>query len=90
MRQIDADLALRRFGRRIAELRVQKGLTQEELAERARLSVRYIQMVEAGTNVSIRTAIRFANLLRVELPELFVKPSGDATRMPRKGPRRGP
>jgi len=36
------------IGRRLAELRKQHGLTQEELAEKARLNVRTIQRVELG------------------------------------------
>jgi transcriptional regulator with XRE-family HTH domain len=36
------------IGRRIAELRRQQGLTQEELAEKARLNVRTIQRIEQG------------------------------------------
>jgi len=88
MRSTEADLVLRRFGRRIAELRVEKGLTQEQLAERAKCSARYIQMVESGTNLSIRTASGFAKVLRVELAELFTRPSGKPTRMPRRARRR--
>ena len=36
------------IGRKIKDLRVLKGLTQEDLAERTQLSVRTIQRIEKG------------------------------------------
>jgi transcriptional regulator with XRE-family HTH domain len=76
------DLVLRRFGRRFAEIRVARGLTQERLAERARVSVRYVQMIESGgENLSILVAARFSNLLQVPLAELFSLPAGKPTRI---------
>ncbi len=51
------------FGGNVAALRAQQGLTQEKLAERAGLSARYVQSIEAGeyfpslaTLVRLRTA----------------------------------
>ncbi len=38
----------REIGNKIAELRKQKGLTQEELAYRAQLNVRSVQRIESG------------------------------------------
>lgn len=38
----------RRFGANVAELRRRGGATQEALAERVGLSVRYLQSIEAG------------------------------------------
>jgi transcriptional regulator with XRE-family HTH domain len=82
MRPLDPELALRRLGQRFAELRVQRGLTQEELAEQADVSARYIQRIESGNeNVSVKTAVRFSNLLRVSLLDLFQKPTGRPTRV---------
>lgn len=76
------DLVLRRFGRRVAEIRVARGLTQEQLAERARISVRYVQMIESGAeNVSILAAARLANRLEVSIVELFALPIGKPTRI---------
>jgi len=37
-----------RFGKNVARLRTARGLSQEKLAEKADLSVRYIQSIEAG------------------------------------------
>jgi transcriptional regulator with XRE-family HTH domain len=54
-----------RFGKNIASLRARRNLTQEKLAEKAGLSTRYIQSVEAGeyfpslpTLAHLRAALR--------------------------------
>ena len=40
---------LSRFGRNLARVRSARGMTQEELAERADIHARYLQKLEAGT-----------------------------------------
>ena len=40
--------ALRKLGRNLARLRTAAGLTQEHLAEKAGISTRYVQDLEAG------------------------------------------
>jgi transcriptional regulator with XRE-family HTH domain len=37
------------FGKNVLKLRMKKGMTQETLAERAEISHRYLQSIEAGT-----------------------------------------
>jgi transcriptional regulator with XRE-family HTH domain len=62
----------RRFGKNIASLRGQQGMTQEELAEKAGLSARYIQSVEAGEYFpSLPTLVRLRTALRCHWDELF-------------------
>ncbi|MBK9033454.1 MAG: helix-turn-helix transcriptional regulator [Myxococcales bacterium] len=64
-RAIDPDEAVRAFGRRVAEVRHDRGWTPEQLAERAEVSVRYVQHIEQGTqNLSIRSAVKLAGVLR--------------------------
>ena len=46
------------LGKKIAELRKAKGLTQEELVERCNLSVRTLQRIEAGEVVPRSHTIR--------------------------------
>ena len=71
----DPDEAVRAFGRRVAEVRHERAWTQEQLAERAEVSVRYIQHIEQGRqNLTIRSAVRLAWVLRVQLGELFQAP----------------
>ena len=47
--QINHDPIVARFGQRLRELRVSRGLTQAQLAERAEVSVSYITRLEAGS-----------------------------------------
>lgn len=52
------------FGRRLRALRVERGLSQEELAHRAGLDRTYISSCEAGRrNVTLRTICRLAAAL---------------------------
>jgi len=75
VRLADPERVLGLIGRRVAELRASRELTQEQLAERAEVSARYIQRVEAGTeNLTVRTLIKMSNALRVTLAELLVTP----------------
>ena len=83
------ELVLRHFGRRVAEVRVERGMTQEQLAEKAEVSARYIQMVESGEeNLSIKKAARLSNVLAVPLASLFSRPTGKPSRIPTKRRRR--
>jgi len=60
------------FGRRIRELRLDRELSQEELAERAGLHWTYVSGVERGQRApSLDVVGRFANGLGVTLAELF-------------------
>jgi transcriptional regulator with XRE-family HTH domain len=89
MRAADPDRVLRGVGRRVAELRVLSGRTQEELAERAEFSVKYMQRVEAGQqNLSVRSLVRLANVLGVPAAELFRSPASTAVRTGRPPGRR--
>jgi DNA-binding XRE family transcriptional regulator len=69
------------LGRRIAELRAEKDLTQERLAERAELAPRYVQAIEAGAeNPTIRTLIGLAAVLKVPIATLFEPPKSRVVR----------
>lgn len=72
----DPEKTLRSIGRRIAEMRVERGLTQEEYAERCGWSLKYLQRIEAGRqNLSVRSLVKLANALRIRAAELFVAPA---------------
>lgn len=61
-----------RFGRRLKQLRKQKDLTQEQLAESADVSVRFLSNMERGVNApSFETLERLAEALSVSVKELF-------------------
>ncbi|HLF78154.1 MAG TPA: helix-turn-helix transcriptional regulator [Dehalococcoidia bacterium] len=60
------------FGRRLKELRLQRGLSQEELAFRSGLHRTYVSSTERGQrNVSLVNIERLARALDVELGDLF-------------------
>lgn len=60
------------LGRRIAELRRARELTQEQLAEAVGCSVEFISLVERGVNApSVAGLESFAKVLKVEVRELF-------------------
>lgn len=65
------DVVCRRLGRRIALLRRQRGLTQEDM-QRFGFPTRRYQRIEAGQPMSVRTAYRLARALRVTLSQLFL------------------
>jgi XRE family transcriptional regulator, regulator of sulfur utilization len=59
------------LGERIERLRKQKGLTQEQLAEKAGLHRAYFWDIENGRNISVKTAYVISRALGVTLSELF-------------------
>jgi len=60
------------FGRRVRELRKERGFSQEELAHRAGLHVTYVGGIERGErNPALANIGRIATALRVPLAELF-------------------
>ena len=60
------------FGRRVRELRAQRNISQEELADKARLHRTYIGSVERGErNISLENIVRIARALLVLPKELL-------------------
>lgn len=87
MRRADPHLVVRNVGLRIAELRRSMSLTQEELAQRLGIGVKYIQKIERGVvNLTLHTLVRWANWLGVEPAELLWPPTSAPARRGR--PRR--
>lgn len=69
---------LRGIGSRVRALRLGDGLTVREFAERAALSPRFINQLEAGNgNISIARLARVAEGLGRTLPELIPPPEDD-------------
>lgn len=63
-----------RFGKRIRELRLAKGLTQEGLAGRAGLHPTYIGGIERGErNVGLDNILKLARALREQPSALFAE-----------------
>lgn len=60
------------IGRKIKALRIQKGLTQEELADRAELTKGFISQVERDlTSPSIATLVDILQCLGTDLKTFF-------------------
>lgn len=62
---------------RLKQLRKRAGLTQEQFAEKARMSYKYYQQVESGRKPDLRlsTIERLARAHRIEVSELLAKAS---------------
>lgn len=66
------------IGERLKELRVLKGLTQEELADRSELSKGFISQVERNlTSPSIATLMDLLQCLGTSIGEFFQEPEDD-------------
>lgn len=60
------------LGKRIREIRLQKQMTQKQLAEKCDCNRNYISMLERGErNPSYKSLVMIANGLEVELYELI-------------------
>lgn len=68
----DALTLRKQFGVQIRELRNKLGLTQEQLAERARISVDFLSLIERGRNSpSFENLDTLADALNVSVSQLF-------------------
>jgi transcriptional regulator with XRE-family HTH domain len=66
---------LKKIGRRIAELRQDADLTQEQLAAKLKITLKYLQRVEAGRhNLSVDSLVRYTRVLKAEPKALFDEP----------------
>ena len=62
----------KKFGTKVKQLRLEKKLSQEALANEANLDRTYIPSIEKGErNVSITVIEKLANALGVEIKDLF-------------------
>lgn len=63
---------LKAFGRRVKELRIERDLTQSELAEKVGLSNNFIGMVERGErNTSVDKIFKLAKVFDIKLAQFF-------------------
>ncbi len=84
----DADEIVKNVARRIVELRLARGLTQEKFAEALDCSVQYASRIEVGENLSITTLTKIANAIGVPVITLFEPPSSEESSVKRGRPRR--
>lgn len=63
---------LKRFGKRVRELREARGWSQEELAERSDMHRTYIGMIErAEKNITLMNINKIAQAFSISIPELL-------------------
>jgi len=70
----DPDSLVRDIGRRVAELRRERGLTQQALASKLRATMQWVQQIEYGANLTVHSLARVANALDTNLEALLVPP----------------
>lgn len=69
---------LKAFGERVREIRLQKGLSQEDLARRAALDRSYMGGIERGErNAGLKNVWRIAIALGVRAADLFYEGKGN-------------
>jgi len=69
---MDIDRLKKQLGLRLKELRLAKGLKQEDL-EQLGFSYRYYGRIERGlVNITLDTLVRLCEIFEVSLPDLFV------------------
>jgi transcriptional regulator with XRE-family HTH domain len=60
-----------KLGKRIETLRKQKGLTQEELAEKSGFHRAYFWDIEHGRNVSLKTIYKISKALNISISDFL-------------------
>jgi transcriptional regulator with XRE-family HTH domain len=61
-----------KFGKKLSSLRAQKGITQEDLAEAAGLSVDFLSLIERGRRApSFKTLEQLSSALSINVKDLF-------------------
>jgi transcriptional regulator with XRE-family HTH domain len=92
LRLLDPQRVCKNVGRRIAELRKERGLTQERFSVLLGTSFQWVSQLEAGRNVTLHSLAHIANALRVPLVDLLAAPkrSSRARRIGRPRRSRGP
>ena len=79
--QFDVAVEAEIFGKRLRQLRLDAGWTQEQLAEAAGITTTYTSDLERGTKVpSLTIILRISRALRISTPELLRDFSIEAVR----------
>lgn len=83
VRPQDPDRVLRWVGAQLAERRRHLALTQEALAERLGVGVKYLQRLEAGSeNLTLRSLVSLANDLHTSVVDLIARPRNSQSSRP--------
>lgn len=89
------DQILNELGRRLARIRKQQGLTQDQLASEAGLGVATLRRIESGQDSQLESWLKLMKALRMSasveqlLPENYASPMADALSTRKRGARAG-
>ncbi len=76
MAAYDPDRVVAQLGKKIAELRHERGMSQGDFAERIRSTPQWISQLERGTrSPTVHTLCKVANVLGVTLADLLSPPA---------------
>jgi transcriptional regulator with XRE-family HTH domain len=63
-----------KFGKRVRQLRDERGISQERLGELAKVHRTYVGMIERGEkNITLTNIEKFARALKVNIKDLFIQ-----------------
>ena len=63
---------IKKFGKRVKDLRLHADLSQEQLSEKWGVSREYVSLVERGQRYpNLKKVFQLAHILNVKIPELF-------------------
>jgi transcriptional regulator with XRE-family HTH domain len=65
------DDELRVIGKRVTHVRKQRSMTQAMLAEKAGVSLKFMSMLEGGSNASMKTLLTVSEALGMDLKDLL-------------------
>ncbi len=82
MSEKEARIFLNKIGRRINEIRANKGLTQAQLADKLGVSLRLLARWESSENVKVMTLFKIAKALGCKVQDFFKSPT---TSVPKRG-----
>lgn len=72
---VDPDRLVKQLGKRIAQLRRERGLSQGALATKIRSTPQWVSQLERGTrSPTVHTLVKLANALDVPVVDLLAKP----------------
>ncbi len=74
MREKPIKTRILEMGRRIAEIRAKKGMTQERLAEMMDRSLDFVQVAELKGQITLQSLFLFADALKVRVEEFYKSP----------------
>jgi len=74
------DLFLKKVGRKVGEIRSQKGFTQLQLSKRIGVSVQMVQYWESGRNITLRTLHNLSRHLKHPVHDFLNRPKSSAAK----------